>query len=337
MSAENTSSVEHFRCLWKQKGYSTCESFECEGRWGVSPASRETQGYLAIVAASILFGSMGTLATLAFAYSISPTVLIGLRLTVSSSTLLLILAIFRRGLLRIRKTDVVAFLFFGLFGVAFQRVSYFYAIDLTTPTVAAMLFYTYPVFVIVAASLFQKREKITSLQVCAIALTFLGVALVVRVYDFAQLRLSIGGIMFGILSSVFFVVYFLMAGKLRVSYSNLTITLFGDGISALALSPIVINGASQIFQFPVQLWLIILAIGWVPSLLAYSLFSYALKYVKASRGTMLNVLEPIATVFLSAAFIGETFESLQIIGTAIALTGVLLLFRTGKAFPSNHD
>jgi drug/metabolite transporter (DMT)-like permease len=263
--------------------------------------------------------------------------LIGLRLTVSSSTLLLILAVFRRGLLRIRKTDVVAFLFFGLLGVAFQRISYFYAIDLTTPTVAAMLFYTYPVFVIVAASLFQKKEKITILEACAIALTFLGVALVVRVYDLSQLRLSIGGIVFGMLSSVFFVVYFLMAGKLRVTYSNLTITLFGDGISALALSPIVISGVSQISQFPVQLWFIILAIGWVPSLLAYSLFSYALKYVRASRGTMLNVLEPIATAFLSAAFIGETFESLQIMGTAIALTGVLLLFRTSKAFPSNHD
>jgi len=263
--------------------------------------------------------------------------LIGLRLMVSSSTLVIFLAIFRKSLLRIRKTDVVSFLLFGLFGVAFQRVSYFYAIDLTTPTVAAMLFYTYPVFVIVAASAFQKREKITAVQVCAIALTFLGVALVVRVYDFSQLRLNFGGIVFGILSSILFVVYFLMTGKLRRTYSYLTITLFGDGISALALSPIIINSVSQISQFPVQLWLIILAIGWVPSLLAYLLFSYALKYVKASRGTMLNVLEPIATAFLSAAFIGETFESVQIIGTVIALTGVLLLFRTGRAFPSNQN
>ena len=304
---------------------------------GFSKTTRETQGYLAIVAASILFGSMGTLATLAFSYSISPTMLIGLRLMVSSSTLVIFLAIFRKSLLRIRKTDVVSFLLFGLFGVAFQRVSYFYAIDLTTPTVAAMLFYTYPVFVIVAASAFQKREKITAVQVCAIALTFLGVALVVRVYDFSQLRLNFGGIVFGILSSILFVVYFLMTGKLRRTYSYLTITLFGDGISALALSPIVISGVSQISQFPVQLWLIILAIGWVPSLLAYLLFSYALKYVKASRGTMLNVLEPIATAFLSAAFIGETFESVQIIGTVIALTGVLLLFRTGRAFPSNQN
>jgi drug/metabolite transporter (DMT)-like permease len=81
--------------------------------------------------------------------------------------------------------------------------------------------------------------------------------------------------------------------------------------------------------------LIVLAIGWIPSLLAYSLFSYALKYVKASRGTMLNVLEPVATAVLSATVIGEAFKNLQIIGAVLALAGVLLLFRTGKTFPSD--
>ncbi len=304
---------------------------------GVTKITGETQGYLAVVAASILFGSMGTLATLAFSFSISPIILVALRLMVSSSTLAIFLAILRKGLLRVRKADAVLFLLFGLFGVAFQRVSYFYAIELTTPTLAAMLFYTYPVFVIVAASTFQKRETIAAVQFCAIALTFLGVALVVKVYDFSQLRLNFAGIVFGILSSILFAVYFLMTGKLRRTYSFLTITLLGDGISALALSPIVFDSVSQISRFPLQLWLIILAIGWVPSLLAYLLFSYALKYVKASRGTMLNVVEPIATAFLSTAFIRETFESLQIIGTVIALTGVLLLFRTGRAFPSNQS
>lgn len=119
------------------------------------------------------------------------------------------------------------------------------------------------------------------------------------------------------------------------TYSNLTLTLFGDGIGALVLMPVIVSDLSQISQFPAQLWLIVLAIGWIPSLLAYSSFSYALKYVKASRGTMLNVLEPVATAVLSAIVIGEAFENLQIIGAVLALAGVLLLFRTGKTFPSD--
>ena len=84
---------------------------------GVSKTTGETQGYLAIVAASILFGSMGTLATLSFGYSISPTTLIGLRLMVSSSKSVIFLAVLRRSLLRIRKTDVVPF--FSIYRGAF--------------------------------------------------------------------------------------------------------------------------------------------------------------------------------------------------------------------------
>jgi DME family drug/metabolite transporter len=303
----------------------------------VSQTSKTTRGYAAIIVASILFGTIGILAKMAFQYSISPATLIALRLSVSSLTLLVILAPFRRSYLRIRRTDSVLFILFGLLAVAFQRISYFYAIDLTTPTVAAMLFYTYPVFVIISVTFLQKKERISASQVCAIALTFLGVTLVVRAYDFSQLKLNSWGIIFGILSSVSFAAYYLITSKLRGNYSNLTITVFGDGIAALALSPIIIESASQVSGFPAQLWLIILAIGWIPSLLAYALFSYGLKYVKASRGTMLNVLEPIATAFFSAAIIGETFESLQIAGAILSLTGVVLLFRSGTTFPASRD
>lgn len=303
----------------------------------VSKTNKATRGYAAIVVASILFGTIGILAKMAFQYSISPATLIALRVSVSSSTLLVILVLFRRSHLRIRRADAVLFILFGLFAVAFQRISYFYAIDLTTATVAAMLFYTYPVFVILSVAFLQKKEKISALQVGAIALTFLGVALVVRAYDFSQLKLNLGGIVFGILASVSFAAYYLITSRLRRNYSNLTVTVFGDGIAALALSPIIIDGVSQVSGFPAQLWLIILAIGWIPSLLAYVLFSYGLKYVKASRGTMLNVLEPIATAFFSAAIIGETFENLQIAGVILSLTGVVLLFRLGTTFPTNRD
>ncbi len=303
----------------------------------VSQTSKATRGYAAIVVASILFGTIGILAKMAFQYSISPATLIALRLSVSSSTLLVILATFRRSHLRIRRADVIPFTLFGLFAVAFQRISYFYAIDLTTATVAAMLFYTYPVFVILSVVFLQKKERISASQVFAIALTFLGVTLVIRAYDFSQLKLNSWGIVFGILSSVSFAAYYLITSRLRGNYSNLTVTLFGDGIAALALSPIIIDSASQVSGFPAQLWLIILAIGWIPSLLAYALFSYGLKYVKASRGTMLNVLEPIATALFSAAIIGETFENLQIAGAILSLTGVVLLFRLGTTFPANRD
>jgi drug/metabolite transporter (DMT)-like permease len=214
---------------------------------------------------------------------------------------------------------------FGIFATAFQRMTYFYAVELTTVTIAAILFYTYPIFVTIYSSLFLK-EKVTFSTISAIILTFLGVALVVKAYEPARLSASISGVVFGLLSSILFALYFLITKKLRNHYTNWTLILYGDGIGALFLSPIICFSFSNIINYPQQLWLFIFAIAWFPSLLAYLLYSYALKHVESSKGSILSVIEPLSAAIFSATILGENFGLLQIIGVTLALAGVLLLF-----------
>ena len=292
-------------------------------------STREMHGYILIVMASILWGTMGIFAKLSFEFGILPETLIALRLAISFATLSIILILFDRDSLKIQKADVFFFLIFGVFAIALQRISYFYAVDLTTATVAAILFYTYPVFVTLLASLLLK-EKITYGELLAIALTFLGVALVVKLYDISSLSFNLVGIIFGLLSSLFFVFYFIATKKLRNRYASWTLTLYGDGIGALTLTPIIATSFPQITEFPLQLWLLIFTIAWIPSLLAYLLYSHALKYVKASRGSVLSVLEPLSAALFSTVFIRESLEKLQIVGIALALTGVVVLLRMNK-------
>jgi len=287
------------------------------------------QGYASIVAASVLWGTMGILATLSFAYGILPVTLIALRLAISFATLSAILILFGKNPLRIQKTDTPFFIIFGIFAIALQRISYFYAVSLTTATMAAILFYTYPVFVTFSA-LFFLKEKISLRELTAITLTFIGVAFVVRAYDTSALSNNLLGIFSGLGSSLLFVLYFIMTKKLRNKYTSWTLTLFGDGIGTLALTPIITVSIPQITRFPTQLWLLIFTIAWVPSLLAYLLYSYALKYVKSSKGSVLSVLEPLSAAVLSSIILGERLENLQITGIALSLTGVVLLFQTGK-------
>jgi len=287
------------------------------------------RGYVLIVIASILWGTMGILAKLSFEYGVLPETLIALRLAISSATLFIILMLLDKESLKIRKNDVLFFVFFGVFAIAFQRISYFYAVNLTTATVAAILFYTYPAFVTLLA-LFYLKEKITYKESLAIALTFLGVAFVVRAYDFSALNVNFVGIVFGLASSLLFVLYFMTTKRCRERYAGWTLTLYGDGIGALALMPIIYLSIPQITEFPPQLWLLIFAIAWVPSLLAYLLYSYALKYVKASKGSILSVIEPLTAALLSTLLIGERLENPQIIGMVLALIGVILLFQKDK-------
>jgi len=286
---------------------------------------KDIHGCTLIVLASVLWGTMGILAKLSFEYGISPETLIALRLTISFSTLLVFLLLFDRKSLKVHKADALLFLFLGVFAVALQRVSYFYAVDLTTATVAAILFYTYPVFVTLFASVILK-EKISSREWLAIGLTFLGVSLVVKVYKTALLNVNGVGIFFGLLSSFLFVFYFIATKKLRKRYASWTLTLYGDGIGTLALTPILSFSFSRILQFPTELWLLVFTIAWVPSLLAYLLYAHALKYVKSSKGSVLSVIEPLSAALFSTIILGENLEIPQIMGIALALTGVVLIF-----------
>lgn len=287
---------------------------------------RKMQGYVLIIIASTLWGTMGILAKLAFRYGIIPETLIALRLVVSFVTLAVGLGLFRKDAFKLQKADALMFLVLGVFAIAFQRISYFYAVNLTTATVAAILFYTYPVFVTFFAVFFLK-EKFDRAMLLAVVMAFSGVALVVRIYDFASLNIDFVGMLFGLLSSLLFVLYFVMVKGLRGRYSNWTLSVYGDGIGVLALLPIIYVSASNIVEFSAELWLLILAIAWGPSLLAYLFYSYALKYVDASKGSILGVIEPLSAALFSASILGEKLEAPQVVGIALALAGVALLFR----------
>jgi len=287
---------------------------------------RKLQGYVSILIASTLWGTMGILAKLAFGYGIVPETLIALRLAVSFVTLAVGIGLFKKEAFKVQKTDGLMFLVLGVFAIAFQRISYFYAVSLTTATVAAILFYTYPVFVTLFAVFFLK-EKLDRAMLLAVVMAFSGVALVVRIFDVSSLNIDFVGMLFGLLSSLLFVLYFVMTRKLRNRYSNWTLTVCGDGIGLLTLLPIIYFSASNIVEFSAELWLLILAIAWGPSLLAYLFYSYALKYVDASKGSIVGVIEPLSAALFSASILGEKLEAPQVVGIALALAGVALLFR----------
>ena len=290
---------------------------------------KEAYGYTLIVAASIIWGTMGVFGTVAFGYGIDPVTLTTLRILISSSTMLIPIALFKRELLKVERKDLPLLLIFGILAVAFQRIAYFFTVDFTTPTTAAVLFYTYPAFVTIYAAVFL-REKITFTTVFAIILAFLGSVLVVRAYESSWLSLGLSGFVFGILTSVLFALYFVLTKKLRNRYTNWTLLLYGDGIGAIALAPVLFLSFPKMAFYSQQLWVLILVIAWFPSLIAYLLFSHALKYVESSKGSVLSVMEPLSASLFSSMFLGERFETLQILGVVLALGGIVLLFYQQK-------
>lgn len=119
----------------------------------------QKKGYLLIALASILWGTMGIFGKFAFAQGVNPVTLTALRISISSATVLVPMVLFRKNLLKIKRKDLPQLAIFGVLAVALQRIAYFYTVDLTTATIAAIMFYTYPIFVTAYASIFLKEKQ----------------------------------------------------------------------------------------------------------------------------------------------------------------------------------
>ncbi|MDQ7844141.1 MAG: DMT family transporter, partial [Armatimonadota bacterium] len=108
----------------------------------------EREGYLRIVAAAVLWGSLGVAGRVAFRNGVLPLEAAFLRAGIAFVAILAAVLATDPGLLRVRRQDLPLFGAFGLVSIAAFFFVYLYAISRTTVATAAILLYTAPAFVI---------------------------------------------------------------------------------------------------------------------------------------------------------------------------------------------
>jgi len=104
-------------------------------------------GYTYALIAACLWGLSGVLAKSLFNNAFDPLTLVTIRLTLSSLLLVLTLAVVDRHRLVLHRRHVLPLAILGLFGMATNQATYFYAISVTSVAVAIFLQYLAPVLV----------------------------------------------------------------------------------------------------------------------------------------------------------------------------------------------
>jgi drug/metabolite transporter (DMT)-like permease len=77
-------------------------------------------------------------------------------------------------------------------------------------------------------------------------------------------------------------------------------------------------------------WALVVVIAVVPTMFAISAFLAALPRIGAPRTALLSTLEPVVTVTLAFALLGDRFGGAQLVGAALILASVVLLQLPGK-------
>ncbi len=287
---------------------------------------------LLVLGAGCLWGFMGLLVRSTSALGLGTMETCFLRALVTATAMLLLLLVIDRPALKVRLRDLWCFAGTGIVSMTFFNYCYFKTIMLTSLSVAAVLLYTAPVFVVLmSAPLFG--EKLSRRKLLAALVAFMGCAFVSGVVGGAG-RLSFTGILFGLGSGIGYALYSIFGRyALERGYGSATISFYtfvfaliptflladtGSAVSAL-------TGSLGQFAF---LTILILMVTLAP----YLLYTKGLQGLENGTASILASIEPVVATLVGLVIYSEKLGIWNILGIVLVLFSILLINRrsTGK-------
>jgi drug/metabolite transporter (DMT)-like permease len=296
--------------------------------------SDQTKGYI-IALIGITFWSttaifMGYLIT---NYGLLPLVLAFWRNVFVCVALIPVLFLVNQSLLKISKDRLMFFILYGLI-LAFFNSIWTLSLETNGAAVSTVLIYSSAGFgAVLARWLF--KETLGYPKIIAIALSLTGCVMVSNAYSLDMWQLNLLGVSTGLLSGVLFAIYSLMGkeaarrkinpwtsmlysfafGSVFIMIFNMFSSLPGSAGSLSALIP----------DLPLQGWLILMLLSFVPTIMGYGLYNTSMNYLPVSIANLLATLEPGMTAVQAYIFLSERMTITQIIGGIVILSAVVIV------------
>jgi drug/metabolite transporter (DMT)-like permease len=291
-----------------------------------------TRGYLLIVGAACMWGTIGIFfSVLHYEFGMSALTIGILRAGLAALLLAGVLLIGRRADLKLPRAQLLPLLLFGLVGIAAFYVLNTEAVFLTTVATASVLLYTAPAFVTLVAWRVW-HEPLTPRKLIAVSASFVGCALVARVYDPGALQLNAWGVVVGAAAGFTYGMFTLFSKYFSARISPWTTVLYSLVFGTLFLIPlqfVPLPGIEPVNYSALgtqpMAWAALLGLCLGPTLGSYALYNAGLRTVAASVASVIATIEPIVAAIAGFVVYQQTLEFLQIVGGAIIVASALAL------------
>jgi len=281
-------------------------------------------GVSAVLIATMCFGFLGLFNRfLQNDFGLASIDVTFVRLSFASMILLIILAIFAPGTLRIRLKDTPYILLFAIFKLL-SDLFLFNAQTTTSLSLATLLQMTSPYFIMVFSFLLFK-EKITAKKFIAMIIASIGCVLVTHVVT-GHLSLDAAGILSGIMSGLCYGL-FLLGNKVYYDRGmNPAASLFYTFLFAsVIILPFIqfeplgntitdITGLGACLVF-----------GAVLTLVPFYLLAISLRYLEPTTVSVLGVMELVASTMVGFFFFEEVLEAVDIGGILLVIASVFII------------
>lgn len=222
-----------------------------------------------------------------------------------------------------RRVDLPRFLASGLCGFALYNLLFVVGLGHTSAFSASVLIALAPVFILIISALLR-IERVRPFQWVGVALSLAGVAVFIGDKLLAG-KPAIGDTL-NILAALCFAIYGLTTGRLVAHYGPSLTTAWSVTIGLIFIFPFAARtmieqnwGAIDRFS-----WITMIYAALISMMLAYSLWGWAIARAGAGRSVPYLFLIPVFTGLFAVVFRGDRLEAAQLVGGAIALTGVAI-------------
>ncbi|MFZ0578625.1 MAG: DMT family transporter [Psychrobacillus psychrotolerans] len=275
---------------------------------------------LLILLTTFLMGSSFAVGKIGLSYS-SPLLLAGLRFTLAGFIMAVSVIVLKRPH-PVSKGNWIKMLIIGTFQTAGVMGCIFLSLRTITASESSILTFTNPLLVVVFGTLFLKT-RYKFYQWVGVLLGLVGVSIAVG----AQIELKIG-VLFGILSAVFWAISTLLVKKWGALFNTWVLSayqmLFGGLL--LLLGSFILE--KQIFILNGNSLFILLWLSFMSSIVQFAVWYYLLQKGDPGKTSAYLFLAPFFGVLSGWLLLGETLYPSIIVGGLFIIIGIYLVNRT---------
>ena len=265
------------------------------------------------------FGAMAIFGKLAYDEGVAVLTLLALRFWFGTALLAPAAALRAR---RIPRRALVAAIGLGTVGYAAQSGLFFAALERMDASLLALLLYTYPAMVTVAAIAIG-RERADTRRLVALAVASAGLVLVLG--GAAEGRLDPLAVVLALAAAATYTAYILISDRTVSDIDPVVLSAIVAAGAATTFTAISLaTGRLDLHLTPAG-WLWVGCIGAVCTALAVVCFFAGMARVGPTTAAILSTFEPPVTVLLAFLAFGETLAPIQIAGAALVLGAVIAL------------
>lgn len=280
--------------------------------------------YLFIIIASILWGTIGLFAKALSGLGFSSLQIVAIRAFGAALSLVLFFLFKDRKVLKIDIKDSPYFIGTGIVSFILFNWFYFYTINISSISVAVILMYTSPVFVMIF-SIFLFKEKLTREKLISLILTFIGCLLVTVFGQKSGHRIPGLAILTGLASGVTFGLYSIFGTYALKKYNSMTVTTYTFVFASLGILPMTnLKEMLYLFQNAKAIYYGV-AIVLLCTVLSFTLYNKGLTYIEASRALIISTLEPIVATIMGIVMFSEAITVLKVVGMLLVIFSVSML------------